>query len=128
MEVIDAEEESDTAGCLVTHNSALTVAIRSGEKKSRLRARRSYDDPPLGAPVIRQRWRVLHEVEAQHSGEESDRGIVVVDDQGNQVDLHRSSLEEIDGRTGTDAWAIGSSSRPPAFAGVATRLEIVAQP
>ena len=94
LEVVDAEEEPDAAGYLTTHRGALAFPIGAGDQDSRLGARRPDNNPPLGAPVVGQRWRVLHQVEAEHLGEERDGRVVLVNDQGNQIDLHDSRLDE----------------------------------
>ena len=60
------------------------------------RAGRPDDHPPLRPTIIGQRWRVLHQLEAE-TDEERDRRVVLVDDQGHQLDVrHALSLSCIE--------------------------------
>ena len=92
VEVVNAEEEPDPAGYLVTDRGTLVFSVSASEQNPGVGTRRSDDNPPFGSPVIRQRRGVLDEVEAEYVGEERDRRVVLVDDQGNQVDLHHGSV------------------------------------
>ena len=92
VEVIDAKEESDSAGDLLPDRHGLAFPVRPSEEDARLRAGRPDDHPALGAPVVGERRRVLHEVEPECSGEELDSWVVLINDHRNQVDLHLSSV------------------------------------
>jgi hypothetical protein len=92
VEVIDAEEESDSAGDLLPDRPGLAFPVRPSEKDARLCAGRPDDHPALGAPVVGERRRVLHEVEPECSGEELDSRVVLIHDHSNQVDLHSGSV------------------------------------
>lgn len=52
VEVIHAKEEADATGRLVTDSSTLAFAVRTGEKKTGLCMRRSYDYPPLLLSIV----------------------------------------------------------------------------
>jgi hypothetical protein len=67
VEIVDAEEEPDSAGCLGTDSRSLAFAVRSDEKKPGLCPRRADDHPPLGPPAVGERRRVLDEVEAEYA-------------------------------------------------------------
>jgi hypothetical protein len=88
VEVIDTKEESDPSGCLVTDGRTLVFAVSAGEEKPGLCAGRADDHPALRPPVVGERRRVLDEVEPEYAGEEGDSAVVLVNDQGNQIDLH----------------------------------------
>ena len=81
LEVVDSEEEADPAGVLPPDEVHLLLTVRLGEEQPGLRARRSNDDPPLRAPVVRGRRRVFDELEAEGVDEEPDGVVVVLDDQ-----------------------------------------------
>lgn len=96
VEVVDTEEEPDPAGYLVTDSGTLVFSVGARERNPGLGTRGPHDDLPLGSPVIGQRWGVLDEVEAEYVAEERDRRVVVIDNQGNQVDLHHGSVRGVD--------------------------------
>ena len=70
-------------------------SVGASEENPGLRTRRPDDDPPLGSPVIGQRRGILDEIEPEYVGEERDRGVVLVNDQGDQVDLHHGSVRRV---------------------------------
>jgi hypothetical protein len=92
VEVIGAKKEPDSAGCLITDGCTLAFSVCTGEKKTRLCAGRADDHPALGSSVVGERWRVLDEVEPEYAGEKRNGRVILVDDQGNQVDLHPGSV------------------------------------
>jgi hypothetical protein len=92
VEVVDTKKEPDSVSCLIGDGCSLAFSICTSKAKTRLRSRRADDYPPLGPPVVGERRRVLDEVEAEYTGEERDGGVVLVNDHGNQVNLHRGSV------------------------------------
>jgi hypothetical protein len=92
VEVIDAKEEPDSTGRLVTNGPSLAFSVCASKKDACLCAGRADDHPALGAPVVGERRRVLDEVEPEYAGEEFDGRVVLVNDQSNQVDLHPGSV------------------------------------
>ena len=92
VEVIDAQEEPDPSGCLMTDGRALVLSVGAGKEEPSLRAGRADDHPAFWPPVIGERRRVLDEVEAEYTSEEGDGRVVLINDQRNQVDLHPGSV------------------------------------
>ncbi|BCJ51915.1 hypothetical protein Asp14428_33900 [Actinoplanes sp. NBRC 14428] len=88
VEVINAKEEPDPSGRLMTDGRALVFSIGAGKQKPGLRAGRADDHPAFGPSVVGERRRVLDEVEPEYAGKEGDGRVVLVNDQGHQVDLH----------------------------------------
>jgi hypothetical protein len=88
VEVVHAEEESDASGHLVAYRGGLPGTVRAGEQEAGFGIRRPDDDPPLGATIVGQRWRVFDQVEAQDVSEELDGGFVFVYDDRDQGDSH----------------------------------------
>ena len=88
LEVLDAQEQPDATGELVTNCSLLTLAVGSGEEQRGRGAGRPHHDPALLPSIVGQRRRVLGEFKAEDADEESDRRVVVLDDQGNLLDVH----------------------------------------
>jgi hypothetical protein len=77
------------------------LAVRASEKNAGLRAWRPDNDPPLRPSIIRQRRRVLDEVESQRSREECDCLVVVIDDDRELLDPHAPRLVRLaSGRAG----------------------------
>jgi hypothetical protein len=67
----------------------LVVPVGASEEQPGGGARRSHDHPPLRTATFRrQRRRVLDQLEAQDVNEERDCGVVVLDDQGNLLEMH----------------------------------------
>lgn len=96
IEVIDPQEEPDTTGGLTADRGTLIGAISAGEQDAGLTSRWPHHDPPFRAPVVRQRWRVLDELEAECVDEVGDRWVVLIDHDRDQVDEHH--------RNGTPIW------------------------
>jgi hypothetical protein len=92
VEVIDTKKESDPPGRLVTNGRILVFSVGAGKEKSGLRAGRPDDHPAFWPSIVGERRRVLDEVESEYTGEECDGWVVLVNDQGNQVDLHPGSV------------------------------------
>ena len=95
VEVIDMKEESDPTGCLVTNCRTLVFAVGASKKEPCLRVGRANYHPALRPPVVGERRRVLHQFESEYTGKEGDGGVVLVNDQGNQVDLHPGSVRTV---------------------------------
>jgi hypothetical protein len=81
VEVFDAKKQPNPAGELASDHGRLICTIGAGEYEAGAAVGRSYDDPPLRAPVGRHGGGVLRQDESQRPGEELDGGVVVVDDQ-----------------------------------------------
>ena len=93
VEVLDVEEEADSSTGLIADAFTLSVAVGSCEKQPGCCAGWPNDDPAFGATVVRERWLVLDEFEAEHVDEEGDRLLVVGDHDRRQPEVrHRSSL------------------------------------
>jgi hypothetical protein len=90
VEVIDSEEQPDTAGELISHCGRLPFAIGLRQQHRACRSGRTYDDPPFRPSVIGLGWRVLYEFEAQGIDEEPDGVVIVVNDQGELLEVHAS--------------------------------------
>src|SRR4051812_20940899 len=80
VEVIDTQEVSDSAGCLVTDGCSLPLSVCASKQETRLCRGRADDHPALGTTVAGERRRVLDEVESEYAGEERDGGVVLVND------------------------------------------------
>jgi hypothetical protein len=92
VEVFDAKEQPNAAGELTADQVRLILTIGAGEYEPGAAVGRSYYHPPRGAPVGRRRRGVLREDEAKWAGEELDGGVVLVDDQGHELERHRQIL------------------------------------
>jgi len=92
-EVVDVQEEADPARGLVADGPGL-VLIGAGQQDSGLRAGWADHDPALRPPVVRQRRRVLDQVEAEGVTEEPDRGFVLLDDDGDELKMHEPRLPQ----------------------------------
>jgi hypothetical protein len=92
VEVVDTKEQTDSACKLVADGIEFSLAVRLGEKQSRLRLGRSDDDPTLRTSIVRCRRRVLDEVEPQCVDEESDGVVVVLDDERDVLDVHMPTV------------------------------------
>src|ERR1700729_3583624 len=91
LEVVHAQEQSDAAGELVAHAARLALAVGLGEQQPRARSRRAHDDPAFGAAADGgQGRRVLDQLEADGVDEEGDRGVVIVDDDREGLQMHRN--------------------------------------
>lgn len=80
LEILDTEEQPDTASELVTNRTGLAFSVRLGQQQPGRCPWRPHDDPTLRSSVIGQRRRVFNELEAEDVDEESDRIVIVIDD------------------------------------------------
>ena len=87
-EVVDPQEEADPSGVLSPDDGALLVPVRTRQQDAGGRARRADHHPPLRPTVVGRGRRVLDQLEAHAVDEEGDRLVVVVDDHGDERDLH----------------------------------------
>ena len=99
VEVVDAEEEPDPAGDLAADSGRLVVTVGAGEQDAGRRARRPADDPALWTSVVGQRRRVAHQLEPEGADEELDGGVVVLHDDRDEVDPHRTQRTGASQRT-----------------------------
>jgi hypothetical protein len=77
---------------LVPDRVALTRSVGTRQQDAGRPARRPHDDPPLRTTVVRRRRCVIDQLEAKDADEELDRRVVVVDDDGGEVDVDRASV------------------------------------
>ena len=113
LEVVDAQEQPDTAGELVADGSFLAIAVGTCKQQSRRGARRPHDDPALGPPTCGgQGRRVLDQLEAEDVDEEPDGSVVVVDDQRYVLDVHPREITTTSGRIRNRRRGEGSRRRP----------------
>ena len=92
IEVFHAQEEADTTGELPTDRLRLRFTVRAREPLACRRSRRTNNDPPLGATVVRAGRRILDEVKAEHSDKEVDRRVVLPHDEGNELEMRQGTL------------------------------------
>jgi hypothetical protein len=85
IEIINSQKASDPASKLLTDDAILICAVRACEQKAGRAAPRSNDHPTLGTAIVCQRRLVFDKLEAQHVHEKVDRGLVVANDQRNQL-------------------------------------------
>jgi hypothetical protein len=92
VEVPHPQEQTDASGELTPDRGGLLVTVGAREHDPGLRSRRADYDPTLRTPVVRQRRRILDELEAECSDEESDRPVVVVDHDRHVLQVHAVKL------------------------------------
>jgi hypothetical protein len=102
LEVVDAQEQPDATRELVADGPHLPLAVRAGEQERGRGAGRSHDHPALRTSVVGQGRRVLHELEAENVNEESNCLVVVVDDEGDLLDVHAEQTTTTTGRSLTE--------------------------
>ncbi len=91
IEVLHPEEETNAPGHLRADDRRLIVTVGSGEQDPRLRVGRSYHHPPLRLPTgCRRRRRVLDQLEAERVHEKGDGGVIVIDDDGGQLQMRHA--------------------------------------
>src|SRR5260221_8007666 len=83
-------------------------------------------------PVIRQRWRVLHELEAQCVHEEADRRVVLADHDGGKAEMHRASIGGLpcshsDGDNLSPESALDSQTRPQRQMSACRRCRVLSE-
>lgn len=88
VEVVDAKEQADTPGELLTNGAMLAFPVGLREQEACCCARWTDHHPPFGSSIVGERWHVLCEVEAEHADEERNRFVVVVDDERHEVKMH----------------------------------------
>lgn len=93
LEVVHTKEESDSATSLVPHPRRLSLAVGSGQQQTGSMPWRTDDDPTLRFTLLIDRWAVLDQFESEHSLEEPDRLVVLRYDEGDQIDVHRCTVE-----------------------------------
>ena len=84
-EVVDAQEEPNAAGELLSDDRVLMIAVGACEQNAGRPAARSNDNPTLGAAIVRQCRPVFHEIEAQAVHEKVDRRVVLAHDEGHAL-------------------------------------------
>ena len=77
-------------GELVADGSHLRLTVGSREEERGPGVGRSHDDPAFRTSACGHGRRVFDELKAEHVDEESDRFVVVVDDEGDLLDMHCS--------------------------------------
>jgi hypothetical protein len=87
FEIINSQEETDSAGELIANGRFLALAIGACEQNARATAHRPNNDPALRTTVIHQRRNVLDELELEDIHKEIDRWLVLSHYQGNQLEL-----------------------------------------
>jgi hypothetical protein len=92
VEVLDLKEETDPPGSLPPDGGGLVFSISPREQQAGRRAWRPDYYPPLGAPIVRQGRRVLHNLEAQSVHEEADSRVVLADHDGDEAEMHGASI------------------------------------
>ncbi len=95
-EVVDPQEEPDPSGELASDDGTLLVPVGECQQDAGHRTGRPDDDPPLRSTVVGRRRRVLDQLEADAVDEEGDRRVVVVDDDGHELDVHAASMASRD--------------------------------
>ena len=92
IEVLDAKEQSDPPGELASDCRSLLVAVCASNDKPGTSVSRSHHDPTLRAAVRRHGRCVLGQYEAQSPGEEPDGGVIVVDDEREELQRHAATV------------------------------------
>ena len=92
-EILDAQEEPDAAGELLSDDCVLMIAVGAREQNAGRPVARSNDNPTLGAAIVRQCRQVFYEIEAQAVHEKVDRRLVVAADEGHELKVfHAASV------------------------------------
>jgi hypothetical protein len=92
IEIVHAEEEAHPATGLLPDGSSLIFSVSPREQQARHSTRWPDHNPPLSTPVVRQGRGVLRELEAQCVHEEADCWIVVVNHDGDEAEMHCTSI------------------------------------
>jgi hypothetical protein len=103
IEVIDLEKEPDAVARLTADNRGLAITVGLGEQHASLRARGPDHDPPLRPSLIRDRGRIVDQVETQRIDEERNGGVVLVDHKS-----HESKAHSLHAMPPSSAAALGS--------------------
>ncbi len=88
VEVVDAKKQPDAPGELITDRAMLAFTAGLREEEACCCTRWTDHHPPFGSSVVRERRLVLDKLEAQHTNEERNRFVVVIDDQRHEVKMH----------------------------------------
>jgi len=89
LEVVNAQEQPDAAGELISDHPRLALTVRLREQQRGRCAGRSHHDPPLGSAAASGQGRlVLNELEAEDVYEEPDGLVVVVDKERELFKVH----------------------------------------
>jgi hypothetical protein len=100
FEVVDSQEEPDSASYLVADDAVLSGPVGASEEEAGLRSGRADNDPSLGSTIVRQCGRIFDELETEYINEERDRRVVLVDDDGDESDEHPAKrMRVVSGRT-----------------------------
>lgn len=92
VEIINAQEQSDSTGELLAYDAGLVVAIGTRQQNACFGPLGTDNDPALRAPVIGKRRGIFDEPELQNIHKETDGGVVVPHDEGDQLEIrHRGS-------------------------------------
>ena len=87
-EIVDPQEEAHPTCRLLTHGRCLPFTVGAGEQHPGGGTGRAYHHPPLLPTVAGERQRVVDEFEAELVDEERNGRVVVVDNDGNRLDVH----------------------------------------
>ncbi len=85
FKVLDSEKEPDPSCNLIPDRLRLVRSIGTSEQDSRLRVRRTHDNPPLRPAIIGERRRIFYQRKTEHLDEEVDRRVVLVYDDRDQL-------------------------------------------
>lgn len=106
IEVLDMQEETNTTTSLVPENRSLIGAVGECQEEARLSARWPHHNPPFWPSIVGLIGAIRDQVEAKDVDEEVDGSVVIVDDEGDKVEVHRHemrgypSLPVVPGTTG----------------------------
>jgi hypothetical protein len=84
-EVVYAKKEADSTTMLVANDIALLLAVCPSQQQAGLRARRSHYYPPFGSAIVGRGRRVFHQLELQDVDKEPDRGLILMNEDGDQL-------------------------------------------
>jgi hypothetical protein len=87
LEIVDTEEQADTAGELLADDRHLMLAVRACEQNAGPASGGTNNDPAFWPAIVRQRRDVFYELELQDAYEEINCRVVLSNDQGNQLEV-----------------------------------------
>jgi hypothetical protein len=87
LKIINAEEEADPAGKLLSNDGRLVLSVGACEQNAGACSDGTNNDPTFWAAVIRQRRNVLHELELQDIHKEVDCRLVLTHNQGDELEV-----------------------------------------
>ena len=85
-------EPVDATGVLVADDGRLLLAIRARKQQSGFGTGRPDHHPPFRTAVVGQRRRIFRELEAENIDEEPDRGIVVMDNERDEMKMGHDAI------------------------------------